>query len=79
MEVYPHTKQDELGNTNIMLGKKIIFNMEETQAPLESFFFFLGLKKRMYVKQPAKNIIVVVSFSLSYTHSIICLSNSKIL
>lgn len=37
MEVYTHTKQNELSKTNIMLGKKIIFNMEETQAPLESF------------------------------------------
>ena len=40
MKVYTHTKQNELSNTNIMLGKKIIFNMEETQAPLERFFFF---------------------------------------
>lgn len=33
----------------------------------------------MYVKQPAKIIVVVVvSFSFSYTHSVIWLSNSKI-
>lgn len=55
MEVYPHTKQDELGNTNIMLGKKIIFNMEETQAPLESFFFFFfRIKKENVCKATSK-------------------------
>ena len=36
--------------------------MEETQAPLEGFFW--ELKMRVYVKQPAKN----VSFSLSYMY-----------
>ena len=55
--------QSELSNTDITLGKEILFNMEETQAPLEGFFW--ELKKRVYVKQPAKN---VVSFSLSYMY-----------
>ena len=34
--------QSELSNTDITLGKEILFNMEETQAPVEGF---LRIKK----------------------------------